>query len=47
MSKNFTIYILLYNSEKSIDWVFDEIDKFDVNYIHHIYLVDNKSMITL
>lgn len=44
MSENFTIYILLYNSEKSISWVFDEIDKFDVNYVYQIYLVDNKSL---
>ena len=44
MSRKFTIYILLYNSEKSTNWVFDEIDKFDVNYINQIYLVDNKSL---
>lgn len=40
----FTIYILLYNSEKSVKWVFDELNKFDSNFIERIYLVDNKSL---
>lgn len=41
---NFTIYILLYNSEKSLNWVFDELDKFDPSFIKKVYLVDNKSL---
>ena len=41
---NFTIYILLYNSEKSLNWVFDELDKFDPGFIKKVYLVDNKSL---